>query len=329
MMKFSALLLLVICILTQPAAQAWDAVGHRLSTAVALRYLGPEKQLVLQRLLEQHPRYQADFLDAMPASVRRGDTAEQLQWLLGQAAYWPDIARGLPDVDAARFNRPAWHYTDGAWVRDGASSQGNVYILLQPFADITGEPAESISSESRVHNIMTALDYNTRVLADSGRSMADRAVALCWVLHLMGDIHQPLHAGSLFSPNLFHTGDRGGNAITTDNGNLHARWDRALADGGVNGTLEAILQEQGSLMRPRIAGTPSDWSQWLAESRNLLLSVVYSDTMKTAIETADRRGTALPAQLLDTNYVNAMEHISRQRLGLAGLRIAIWIENEL
>jgi len=321
--------LLLCSSLLQLPAHAWDAVGHRLSVAVALNYISAEKQQLLLQLLAQHPRYQADFIEAMPASVQTGSTNEQQQWLLGQAAYWPDIARGLPDAEATRFNRPAWHFIDGAWVRDGAIMQGNMYIGLRSFADIAGESADSIRTEAQVQNIMSALDYNTRMLADASLPMPERAVALCWVLHLIGDIHQPLHAGSLYSPTLFADGDRGGNRITTDNGNLHARWDRALTDSGLISNLNTILQEQTGLARPRINDAPSDWSQWLAESRNLLLTVVYNDTMQAAIVSADQQGSALPPQQLDASYVTSMERLSRQRLGLAGLRIAIWIENEL
>lgn len=328
-MKFHAFSLLLLCTVLQSPALAWDSVGHRLSAAVALSYLSTERQELLREILSHHPRYQADFIDAMPASVQVNNSEEELLWLLGQAAYWPDIARGFPEADAARFNHPAWHFIDGVWVRDGAATQGNVYVLQQPFSDVAGAPAATIRSESQADNVMTALDYNTRVLADRDQSMAERAVALCWVLHLMGDIHQPLHAGSLFSPNLFASGDRGGNAINTDDGNLHARWDRALAGSGFAANLETIRQEQRGFIQPRTTGTSSDWSQWLAESRNLLRSVVYSEPMKTAITTADQRGTSLPPQRLDQAYVENMERLSRQRLGLAGLRIAIWIENAL
>lgn len=327
-MKVSAFVLLLCCALLQPSALAWDAVGHRLTAEIVLSELSPAKQQALRELLTHHPRYQIDFLEAMPASVRTANPDQQLQWLLGQAAYWPDIARGLPETEARRFNRPAWHFIDGAWVRDAASKQGNVYVLQQPLATVAGEAAAAIRSESDVGNVITALDYNTRVLTDNNRSMAERAVALCWVLHLMGDIHQPLHAGSLFSPNLFRNGDRGGNAITTDDGSLHARWDRALADSGVMTNLEAIQRDRSAYSQS-VNSSTSDWTQWLAESRTLLLTEVYTDSMLADISSADRQGAALPEQRLDTTYVQNMQRLSRQRLALAGFRIAIWLENAL
>lgn len=321
--------LILLCCLLPASAFAWDAVGHRLTAAIALSYLSPERQQQLVSLLQSHPRFEQDFIAAMPAFVAQGDEAAHATWLLGQAAYWPDIARGLPNSERARYNRPSWHFIDGAWVRDGAATQGNVYLSIGSFADIAGPPATDIRDESQATDVMTALDYNTRVLADPDASQSARAIALCWVLHLMGDIHQPLHAGSLYSVQIFDTGDRGGNGIPTDDGTLHARWDRALADGGIETNLAMILQQLNGFSRPRIQGVSSDWSQWLNESRGLLLSLVYTEEMKLAIAIADERNAALGRQRLDSGYVATMQRVARQRLGLAGLRIAIWIENEL
>lgn len=321
-------LLTLLCLLPAPAL-AWDAIGHRLTAAVASTYLRPDTQQRLADLLAQHPRYAQDFLAQMPASLQRAGAEEQLTWLLGQAAYWPDIARGLPGAEARRYNRPDWHYIDGAWLRDEATIQGNVYITIAAFPAIPGEAAATIRRQDQVHNVMTALDYNTRLLADPERPAADRAVALCWVLHLMGDIHQPLHSGSLYSARVFASGDRGGNGIDTDGGNLHARWDRALASEGINSNLQRILAQLNGVGRPQIDGVDSDWSLWLNESRELLQRSVYSDAMKAAIAAADERGTGPGRQQLGAGYVSAMQRSARQRLGLAGLRIAIWLENEL
>jgi len=329
MKKFCAILIFLCCALLQGPVLAWDAVGHRLSAAIALNFISADKQQLLLEILQQHPRYQIDFVDAMPAFVAEGTADEQLEWLLGQAAFWPDMARNFPRAEATRYNRPSWHYLDGAWVRGKASLQGNVYIGIQPFADIRGEPASSIRTDAQVTNVMTALDYNTRVLADSGRSGADRAVALCWVLHLIGDIQQPLHAGSMFSATLFKEGDRGGNEVQTDEGNLHARWDRALSNLGVQENLKRILSEQSNDSVRQIKGMQSDWSEWLAESRHLLTTAVYSDDLKSAITTAERNGQSLSSQRLNAYYVSTMRHIADQQLANAGFQIAVWVENEL
>jgi len=321
--------LIFLCLLTPATSYGWDSVGHRTTTTIALNFLSQGKREKLVAILRQHPRYQVDFLDSMPAIIGRGDDAAQAVWLLGQAAYWPDIARGLEGSDRQRYNRPAWHFTDGAWIRGMANVQGNIYLDVRRFPDITGSDAATIRNQNQIDNIITALDYNTKILVDDTSLPADRAVALCWVLHLMSDLHQPLHAGSLYSKNLFDFGDRGGNGITTDSRSLHYRWDSALAGETINRNVEIILEEISTLNLPVIQGQPSNWAIWLQESRVILLDWVYTDAMKIEIRRAENENTSFEAVPLSAGYVDSMIQSSRQRIGLAGYRIAIWVENEL
>src|SRR5204863_8163859 len=84
-------------------------------------------------------------------------------------------------------------------------------------------------------NAVDALDENSKILADTNAKPDERAVALAWIEHLSGDLHQPLHACTMWSgqhPN----GDRGGNdqAVRTGAGEvvrLHSFWDSALRNG--------------------------------------------------------------------------------------------------
>lgn len=326
----SNLLIALIFACTPLAGQAWDSVGHRLSAAVALEFISVETRDKLLEILAAHPRYEQDFIRQIPDYVDQNNRAQLAQWLLGQAAYWPDIARGLPDAAERRFNRPTWHYIDGAWVRDSALQQGNVYVNTEPFPPVQGQPSGLIDSEAEADNVVTALDYNTLILSDTTRPADERAVALCWVLHLMGDIHQPMHTGSLYSAEIFANGDLGGNRIQVGDRNLHAEWDGALRDFGVADSLPEVLASISGFSTPRIAGVASDWTAWMAESRQLLLAVVYTPAMKDAVRSADARGAdLLPTQQIDDAYREQMQRLARLRLGLSGLRLAIWFENEL
>ena len=122
----TSLILTCLTLLTfSPAALAWDSVGHRLTGAVALHFVSPQTREKLLDILRQHPRFEEDFRQAMPAFIDQDNPDQVAHWLLGQAAYWPDIARGLPEPHRQRFNRPTWHYTDGARVRGSATRQGN------------------------------------------------------------------------------------------------------------------------------------------------------------------------------------------------------------
>ena len=327
--NFLLALLTSLALASMQGAFAWDSIGHRVSAAIASNYLSDNSKTELLKILQQHPRYQQDFTDQMPASIARGSEDVRFTWLLGQAAFWPDITRGLPDTERERYNRANWHYIDGAWLRDRAQVQGNTYIGVAPFDDITGKNARDIRSEANADNVMTALDYNTTLLANSQTLLPQRAVALCWVLHLIGDIHQPLHTGSLYSTNRFSTGDRGGNGIKTDGRNLHARWDRALSNQGVIQNAEAILRQHSKTLERMGQQDYKDWSLWMQESRALLLNTIYTEEMKSAIARSDDSLDELRKFDLSDDYVESMKYHARLRLALAGRRLAFWFEAKL
>ena len=306
-------------------ALAWDAVGHRVSAMVAVEFLAPGVREELVAVLRGHPRFREDFLDEVPGFIDTSDPHEFETWLLGQAAFWPDIARGLPRGERGRYHRGNWHYIDGAWVRGMATIQGNSYVGIRPFADVAGREAASIRSQRDVDNIVLGIDYNTRLLFDNGleADAGERAIALCWVLHLVGDIHQPLHTGSLFSARLFDSGDAGGNGIDTSEGNLHAVWDRAMRGRGVLAGVDAVLSWLETVDRGEIESAPLDWTLWLRESRELLTTVAYPEAIKREILAAERAGRAMREIELSGDYLAEMRRISEQRLGLAALRMAL------
>ncbi|MFM1895456.1 MAG: hypothetical protein RLZZ385_530 [Pseudomonadota bacterium] len=310
-------------------AHAWWDFGHRLTGEIAWAQLSDSARQQLYDILQAHPRYQEDFTAAMPEEIRLGSLSQRQSWLLGRAAYWPDVARDLPDEERRRYNRSNWHYIDGALIRDRALRQGNTYIDISPFPDGMALPAAQLESEAQVNNILLALDYNARVFTDADSSPADRAVALCWILHLGGDIHQPLHTGTAFSRLALQDGDAGGNGVPTDGDlNLHARWDGALSNRDFAATRNGLLA--GIEDDPLPADAVDDWSQWMAESRDILLGgAVYDEAVVAAIRRADASGTVIQPVTLDPDYIVAMEDIAAVRLSLAGVRLARWLEHAL
>jgi len=81
-------------------------------------------------------------------------------------------------------------------------------------------------------NILTAIAENERIVR-SGTEPEKRVIALTWLIHLVGDIHQPLHSVQIFTTD-YPNGDRGGNLICvrpSESGkpmNLHRLWDSLL-----------------------------------------------------------------------------------------------------
>jgi hypothetical protein len=111
--------------------------------------------------------------------------------------------------------------------------------------------------------IVEALGRFHETLADALASRAERVEALRWVLHLVGDIHQPLHVGD--------QGDRGGNDVTVlwrgRSVNLHALWDGTLVtawavdEGRYLSALRAAAARMPLEEREAVAaGSPAGWA---------------------------------------------------------------------
>ncbi|MFL6842816.1 MAG: S1/P1 nuclease, partial [Sphingomicrobium sp.] len=118
---------------------------------------------------------------------------------LDEAANWPDEMRSAPGVFWQKTATP-WHYV---------TLDGITYDHAPPEGDA-----------------LQALAHFRSVLQDPNASLADKQLALRFVVHLVGDLHQPLHVGKCC--------DKGGNDVKVawfgKSTNLHAVWDSALVD---------------------------------------------------------------------------------------------------
>ncbi len=165
-------------------------------------------------------------------------------------------------------------------------------------------------------------------MRDAYAPPAERAVSLCWLFHLAGDIQQPLHAGHLTSAR-FPLSDRGGESdfVKPAAGgaaiNLHEYWDNAIGgDGDGDGTVEAVR------LRLEKAWTRADLKEltgkadlqtfriWADESLGLARSVVYVDG------TFEGANAATTAQPVSAAYEASRASLGERRIALGGHRIA-------
>jgi len=201
---FAALLL---ALAARPAL-AWDDVGHMVVARIAWMQLSPAARERLVAVLAQAPA------DAGLAQLRPAPgAADRDAMFASYASTWPDIVR-LPDPAARHaYSRPPWHYIHWFW-RDGADGRPEAVPGLEP---------DSV-------NILTELPRLVAVARDPRADAGQRAVALAWILHLMGDIAQPVHASSRVSAR-FPRGDDGALLFMLDSTlSLHWFWDRTLAE---------------------------------------------------------------------------------------------------
>ncbi len=210
----------VLVIVGVAPARAWNDFGHELIARIAWQELEPEVRNRVLALLRQAPRDSLMHCLDLNQDRRRGcgrfayrledaESSEDADRILFErAAYWPDLARQLE-----KYNRPTWHYIGWSW-RQGADGSAHDTDLPVPVPNAVSQLVELALS-----------------VADTSVRPGKRAIHLAWIFHLVGDVHQPLHAASRVTERRDEReGDRGGNGFGLDewNRNLHAFWDGAL-----------------------------------------------------------------------------------------------------
>jgi hypothetical protein len=214
---------------------------------------------------------------------------------LDEAANWPDEMRSAPGAFWQKTATP-WHYV---------TLNGITYDHAPPEGDA-----------------LQALNHFRAVLQDPKANIADKQLALRFVVHLVGDLHQPLHAGKCC--------DKGGNDVkVTFFGkptNLHAVWDSALPDdeqlsfSELAAKLERHISNQDVLDWWDI--NPRDWISESAEIRDTVYPTA-ADMPKPAKGKKKRKGPAVPD--LSYNYVYRFTPVMERRLQQGGVRLAAYL----
>ena len=304
-----------------PSAFGWSSGGHHIIASLAYQMLDDVDKQTLIELLKQHPQFDTEFIP--PAEV---DSPEELRlWIAGRAGYWPDVARGYPE-----FHRSTWHYQLGSTL-----VLGNVSFIEVP-ATPTELPADANLSTQDLY-IGQAIELCRRVLGSADASAGDRALAICWLAHLVGDSHQPCHAGSLYAEIVFPEGDRGANSIRTRQAkNMHALWDQLLGQRYAHGDIRrrmVEIQSDTELLALADAAMVElnrlDPLVWLKESRDAGLQFVYTPDVIEVVLRAQRAGSAnLEPISLSEEYLKNAGRVAQSRALLAARRLAaVWAKS--
>ncbi len=193
-------------------ATAWDDTGHKLSTYIAWEQMSPTTREKVIKILLAAP--EDSDLSVFYLQDSRSAAAKQRE-LFMIASTWADIVRDKNfKTRFALYHQGDWHYADTFW----SNADGKVEIL-KDFAEPKGKAVERLF----------AFDKSLR---DAAVSDADKAIALAWILHLGGDIHQPLHTSARVTKD-DPKGDQGGNLFSlspkdakgSDRVSLHWYWD--------------------------------------------------------------------------------------------------------
>ena len=243
--------------------------------------------------LNTHAKAQAIALLARPINPA-AITAKDLDFI--NAAHWADDLRPIAEFDPFK----ELHFIDTAFSTDGTA--------LPPLP---------------TPNIVTALEEQVNILKTSTDKDA-QAQALRFIIHFVGDIHQPLHCATRVSSAL-PDGDRGGNLVSINvagkKTNLHSYWDGGIGSFPKTGANFAPppLSQIPAAAAAAMAGNPAtnpkvklkypfNYAAWAAESFALAKSTAYNGMAN---------GVTPPA-----SYNTKALKVARQRVAWGGYRLA-------
>ncbi|MGO9996017.1 MAG: S1/P1 nuclease [Steroidobacteraceae bacterium] len=283
------------------AGFSWGDQGHEITALIAEHYLTPAVRAEVASLLAGDSSgltrttglaAEATWADKFRDSDR--DT-EQLHYRQTRAWHYIDIELDRPDLDAACFQHPA--LAPGSQASEG------------PADDCILDKIEQFRSE--LHSVATPLDERRR--------------ALQFLLHLVGDLHQPLHAAD--------NHDHGGNDLlvktaTNRAGNLHHYWDTvfverlgARADAVAARLIAGISAKQ---RRTWSSGSPTDWAR---QSFDIARVRTYGKLPRSDGDDSSRHPRDV--LMLDADYEAEAEITVAIQLQRAGLRLARLLNDAL
>ena len=311
MRRFLACCSLVFCCAVRPA-MAWNSTGHSSVALIAYDQLSPEDKKIITDALKHHPRAEKDLM----GNADVGDDRDQD--LVMVAATWPDMIRpplnrGIGNPMSFAENHPTWHYVDFPFDPSGKSHPA---------------PVGQWDGKSDPANLLQAMQKVTGEVVDPKTSAARRAMDICWIMHLTGDIHQPLHAASLFN-NDYPDGDRGGNSILVwvggESSVLHSVWDDLE---GLNTRLIDIREIADRLEK---AHPPSEFTQqvtnmnvkdWAMESFELAKAKVYVNGQIPGVSSEAAKNHTDVIPVLSAQYMADAHEVADVRIALGGYRLA-------
>jgi hypothetical protein len=314
---------ITICVvaLTTSDAVGWNALGHKVVAEIAWRQLSPEQRKSVVEILRRHPRFDRDFAGKMEDNALTGDKSIEDHWIFLQAATWPDIIRKDKEHD-----RPEWHYIDLPTFLD--ESDRTAFAGKLP-VNISTEFPTNIPREH--YNIVQAIELCRESLGGKAGPEV-KAQAYCWLMHLVGDIHQPLHCTALFSKSHFPKGDRGGNEIKLKKGkNLHSLWDNLLGRASYIRNVDGAALELSNKKHYgdvwNSATKEMSPALWAKDGRDLCEKAVYSDAILSAVRSTTVGPDVEPIELPEEYYTKAGE-VARKQVITAGLRLGEFLKGE-
>ena len=312
--KFRPLTALVAILVSASPLCAWFNAGHMLVAYIAYENLKPRTRARVDALLklnDMYPQWTAGV-----SEKQKGMTA------FVKAATWADCIKdqrcksGYEDLGG---NVPPGQPTDA----QNIGYQDKLMHKYWHFVDVP-DP-DGPGREPKVPNALTEIKLLTKAI-NGAASDNVKSYDVVWLEHLVGDVHQPLHATSRFTKN-HPDGDQGGNLVhfcdRPCRDELHAYWDGLLGDSPSLAEIKRTGDALRATGKPRAAGEASP-DAWIQESFHLAQTSVYRPPIS---EDNDPSSPISPRP--DANYKKTAESVAKSQAVLAGYRLAALLNDNL
>ena len=311
------LLLGVLFFVCSFPALAWDDAGHKLVAYIAWQQMSPAAREAAIKVLLNAPEdsqisvlyptpFDSDF-STYPIGAR-SKAAKQRDFFM-ICAYWSDIVRDKKLENRFKYHHGTWHYLDTFW------------------RDVNGKIETLPEMENDKENAVERLFEFDKVLRSDAKD-AEKAIALAWILHLAGDIHQPLHASGRVT-DVEPKGDQGGNlfSLTPPDAprkeNLHWYWDSIVVrtvqrktdttDAEYLLPIAAKMMKKYPLAKMQNRIEIGKFDAWQQESYQIAANKLYPKTL-------------LRNQMPSPTYQKMAFGIAEEQIALAGYRLGTMLD---
>lgn len=279
------------------ALNAWNETGHKVIAAIAWDNLTPNAKEKIIEILKVAPK-DSDLLTLFDENALNSTE----QFFLN-AAYWPDMVRDRNKTTRyKKYHKGNWHYIGSYWQQ---TPNGPI------------EATGLVEDE----NVAERISYFQNTLASTEVSNEVKAVQIAWVLHLIGDIHMPLHTASRVTE-ATPDGDRGGNSFSLADkwpSNLHSFWDGIIdvhSPKGENMTSFQYYTNQAKII------TNKHPKEEFGELVDLQNPTVWTKEGKQIVMDSLYPVTLIEGEKPSISYQEKSFEIAQKRMALSGYRMA-------
>jgi hypothetical protein len=296
-------------------AFAWNDPGHMSVAYIAYKQLTPPTRDRVNALLKLNPKY-GDWAASVDEQAPAASADDRNLMIFMIAATWADQIKRDPGYTKdgnQNGNRPEGSPDPGRNTGyDDLLMHKYWHFIDTPFST-DGTPLPPIPTPNAQERIALF-----RAVLASASYDGLKSYDLAWLLHLVGDIHQPLHASTRVS-RTDPEGDAGGNLVelSCTKCQLHSFWDNLL---GTRNKFKTVTRASRKLPQADAAlAAKSHEKDWIAESFEEAKRDVYAPP----IAPGDGPFT------LTSAYKKAAGKLAKERVALAGARLANLLNAEL